>query len=298
MYKKNCPSDRLGPPQKRRAFSLNSTTKRDRVSILENTKTAKAERVPAGKYNPNKMKDILELKNYTVATKDKGIVLLEDINCRIKQNEIHCILGKNGSGKSTLAYSVMGMDRFTQRTGKILLNGEDISKEKTYERARRGLTLAFQEPGRFEGLSVKDFFRAGNKKATDKEIVDTLELVDLGREFADRNIDDNLSGGERKRIEIASVIIMRPKLIIMDEPDTSLDIIVYNEFYDLLRRIRNELICSILLITHREEAGLAADRATLLENGRCQKTGNFKEVMRDYCQRMGRKDKCMKICNQ
>ena len=244
------------------------------------------------------MTDILELKNYTVATKDKGIVLLEDINCQIRHNEIHCILGKNGSGKSTLAYSIMGMDRFVQKKGKILLNNKDITDKKTYERAQRGVTLAFQEPSRFEGLTVKDFFRAGNKKAADKEITETLELVDLPQEFADRNIDDNLSGGERKRIEIASVIIMRPKLIIMDEPDTSLDIIVYNEFYDLLRRIKKELGCSILLITHREEAGLAADRATLIEDGRCQKTGEFKEVMREYCQRMGRKEKCTKTCNQ
>ncbi|MFW5888445.1 MAG: ATP-binding cassette domain-containing protein [Patescibacteria group bacterium] len=242
------------------------------------------------------MANILELKNYTVATRDKNIVLLHDINCEIHKNEIHCILGKNGSGKSTLAYSIMGMDRFKQKKGKLHFNGQDITGKKTYERARAGITLAFQEPSRFEGLKVSDFFRAGNKKATDTEIKKTLEMVDLGEEFADRNIDENLSGGERKRIEIASVIIMKPKLIIMDEPDTSLDIIVYNELYDLLLRIKKELKCSILLITHREEAGLVADRATLIENGRCQKTGRFREVMQTYCQRMGRKEKCKRIC--
>lgn len=242
------------------------------------------------------MPNILELKNYTVATADKGIIILQDIDCEIKKNEIHCILGKNGSGKSTLVYSIMGMNRFARKKGEILFNGKDISDKKTHERAKAGVTLAFQEPSRFEGLTVREFFRAGNKDATDKEINETLELVDLPREFADRNIDDNLSGGERKRVEIASVIIMRPKLIIMDEPDTSLDIIVYNEFYDLLKRIKKELECSILLITHREEAGLAADRATLIENGRRQMTGDFKEVMRVYCDRMGRKKKCRKGC--
>lgn len=242
------------------------------------------------------MTNILELKNYTVATADQGIVILQNINCEIKKNEIHCILGKNGSGKSTLAYSIMGMDRFVQKEGSIYLDEEDITDKKTYERARAGVTLAFQEPSRFEGLTVRDFFQAGNKEATDKEINETLELVDLPQEFADRNIDENLSGGERKRIEIASVIIMKPKLIIMDEPDTSLDIIVYNEFYDLLKRIKQELECSILLITHREEAGLAADRATLIEDGQHQKTGEFKDVMRTYCDRMGRKEKCTKSC--
>lgn len=242
--------------------------------------------------------NILELKNLTATTAEGGAVLLDGINCQVKKNEIHCILGKNGSGKSTLAYSIMGLNRFKQTKGKIFFKDKDISKKKTYERAQMGLTLAFQEPGRMEGLSVKDFFRAGNKKANDKEIKKALNLVDLDEEFTDRHIDENLSGGERKRIEIASVIIMKPDLIIMDEPDTSLDIIVYNEFYDLLLRTKKELSCSILLITHREEAGLAADRATFLENGKCQKTGEFREVMRAYCQKMGRKDKCIKFCNQ
>jgi Fe-S cluster assembly ATP-binding protein len=242
------------------------------------------------------MSNILELKNYTVATRDKGIVLLQDINCEIRQDEIHCILGKNGSGKSTLAYSIMNMGKFKQKKGKLFFNGRDITDKKTHERAQAGITLTFQEPSQFEGLKVKDFFRAGNKKATDQEIKNTLRMVDLSEQFADRNVDDNLSGGERKRIEIASVIIMKPKLIIMDEPDASLDIIVYNEFYDLLLRIKKELKCSILLITHREEAGLVADRATLIENGQCQKTGQFREVMQAYCQRTGRKDKCKKGC--
>lgn len=244
------------------------------------------------------MDNILELKNFTVTTADKGIILLKDINCQIKKNEIHCILGKNGSGKSSLAYSIMGLDRFVQKKGKILFKDKDISKEKTYKRAQMGLTLAFQEPGRMEGLQVKDFFRAGNKKAKDKDIKKILAMVDLEEKFAERNIDDNLSGGERKRIEIASVIIMKPDLIIMDEPDASLDIIVYNEFYDLLLKTKEELNCSILLITHREEAGLVADRGTFLKEGKCKKTGTFREVMQTYCQTMGRKDKCKKFCKQ
>jgi Fe-S cluster assembly ATP-binding protein len=244
------------------------------------------------------MENILELKNYTVATREEDIVLLEDINCDIKKNEIHCILGKNGSGKSTLAYSIMGLGKFKQTQGRILFKNKDISQEETYRRARMGVTLAFQEPARMEGLKVKDFFRAGNKEAGDQEIKKVLTMVDLGEKFAERNIDDNLSGGERKRIEIASVVTMKPELIIMDEPDTSLDIIVYNEFYDLLLKTKKELGCSILLITHREEAGMVADRATLLENGKCQKSGDFREVMQTYCQRMGRKEKCNKFCKR
>ena len=126
----------------------------------------------------------------------------------------------------------------------------------------------------------------------EKQAKEALELVGLGKEFLARKIDQNLSGGERKRIELASVIIQEPKLMMLDEPDASLDIIVYNELYDLLLKIKNKLKCSILLITHREEAGLIADRATLIEEGEIIETGRFRKVMRKYCSRLGQQERC------
>lgn len=247
------------------------------------------------------MSNILEVKNLSIVSPENKAKLLNKVDFSVAPGEIHSLLGKNGSGKSTLAYALMGLKQYTYPQGSIFFEGKDISKEETYQRAQRGMTLAFQEPCRFEGLTVREFFQAGNNKAGEKEIKKNLDLVGLPADFADRKIDENLSGGERKRLEIASVLIMKPKLIIMDEPDASLDIIVYNEFYDLLLNIKKELNCSILLITHREEAGMVADRATLLEEGKTVETGDFRQVMRLYCSRMGRQTEChksKKCCQQ
>jgi len=243
------------------------------------------------------MKYILRLNDFSIDSSEYNIKLLKNINFSIGEKEIHCVLGKNGCGKSTLAYALMGLERYRQSGGRIFLMGKLINSKKTYERAKLGMTLAFQEPARFEGLTVRDFLLAGNPKLIDEELKKALKLVDLSDTFLDRSLDEKLSGGERKRIEIASVILMKPKLIIMDEPDASLDIIVYNEFYDLLLKIREDIGCSILLITHREEAGLVADKATLIDNGEVVKSGKFREVMGEYCNRMGRRAACMRTKN-
>ena len=237
---------------------------------------------------------MLKVSNFSISSKEGGKRLLEKVSFSVGQGEIHCILGKNGSGKSTLAYALMGLDRYDHASGKIIFKGKDISNKKVNERAQLGITLAFQEPARFEGLTVSDFLKAGKKNAKDNEMREVLELVGLDADFfIDRKLDEKLSGGERKRIELASVIIMKPKLMILDEPDASLDIIVYNELYDLLLKIREQVGCSILLITHREEAGLIADNATLIDQGKVVETGKFRHVMRAYCQREGKRDSCM-----
>lgn len=238
---------------------------------------------------------MLQVKNWTVLgdkEKSQQTVLLEKVFLEIGEKEIHCLLGKNGSGKTTLAYAVMGLSRGEKVSGKIFFQGEEITKLSADKRARRGITMAFQEPARFEGLTVESFLRAGNKIINQAEIKEVLKLAGLKEEILKRKLDDKLSGGERKRIELASVLAMQPRLIILDEPDASLDIIVYNELYDLILSFREKLGCSILLITHREEAGLIADRATLLDGGKVIATGNFRSVMKSYCAREGRKEKC------
>jgi Fe-S cluster assembly ATP-binding protein len=242
------------------------------------------------------MSKIIEFKNYQAAATEENTPILKGVDFSVETGSIHCILGKNGSGKSALAYSALGLPRYKTTGGKIIFNNKDLAKTTTYERARLGLALAFQEPARFEGLLVKDFLKAGAPKADLQKMKESLELVGLENNFLTRSLDNKLSGGERKRIEIASVIIMKPKLIIMDEPDASLDIIVYKEFYDLLNKIKQDLNCSILLITHREEAAAIASRATLIEAGRSIDTGEFSSIMRLYCHRMGRQEKCCAHC--
>lgn len=243
---------------------------------------------------------MLKVINLTVFSKIGKKKLLDKVSFELKKGEIHCLLGKNGSGKTTLARVIMGLGDWAKVEGKINFLGKEIGRKKTFERAQLGISMAFQEPARFEGLSVEDFLLASlrgkqkkNKYARDKILKEALNLVDLEESILTRKIDQSLSGGERKRIELASLIVMKPKLMILDEPDASLDIIVYNEFYDLLLKIRRELGVAILLITHREEAGLVADVATLIEKGKTIVSGRFRAVMRNYCQREGRQERCL-----
>lgn len=187
----------------------------------------------------------------------------------------------------------MGINLDLIESGEIIFLKKNITQKKIHERARMGLTLAFQEPARFEGLLVKDFLLAGNKNENSQKIKSALSILDLNKKILDRKIDNKLSGGERKRIELASVVLMEPKLMILDEPDASLDIIVYNELYNLLLRIKKQLKCSILLITHREEAGLIADKASLIDQGKIVANGKFRAVMLEYCRRSNVRKKCM-----
>ncbi len=236
---------------------------------------------------------MLEVKKINLKSQFNKEKILFDVNLNINKNEIHCLLGKNGSGKSSLAYSLMGINLDLIKSGKIIFCGKDITKKNISERAKLGITLAFQEPARFEGLLVRDFLKLSAKNKTSKKINKVLNLLGLEKEILKRKLDDKLSGGERKRIELASVALMEPKLMILDEPDASLDIIVYNELYDLLLKLKKEIGCSILLITHREEAGLIADKATLMEKGKIIIDGKFRLVMLEYCKRSKNREKCL-----
>jgi Fe-S cluster assembly ATP-binding protein len=236
---------------------------------------------------------MLKLKNLTVSAVESGERLLKNVDLEVEKEEIHCVLGRNGSGKTTLAYAILGLGGYKKDSGEIFFQGKRLDGLPIFERARRGITIAFQEPARFDGLVVEDFLKAGNANISHQELLDIVKIVGLEEEILKRKLDEKLSGGERKRIELASVMVVRPHLMILDEPDASLDIIVYNEFYDILLAIKEKLKCSILLITHREEAGLVADKATLLENGEVVENGSFRHVMRKYCDLTGRRDRCI-----
>jgi Fe-S cluster assembly ATP-binding protein len=235
---------------------------------------------------------MLKVEKLVVESKD-GKKILAEVDFEVGKNEIHCLLGKNGSGKTSLAQALMGINSGLVKAGKIFFLDEDITEKPIFDRAKMGLTLAFQEPVRLEGLSVGDFLELGKFKKTEPKFKRILELLGLDSKILNRNIDDQLSGGERKRIELASVALMNPKLMILDEPDASLDIVIYNELYDLLLKLKNEIKCSILLITHREEAGLISDKATLIERGKIICSGKFRKVMLEYCRRSKVKQRCL-----
>ena len=242
------------------------------------------------------MKKILEVKNLSVESKETKKKILENISFEVEKNSIYALIGPNGAGKSTLAYTLMGIPRFKVVTGKIIFKNKDITKFSIKERVKMGLALAFQEPSYFENIRVKDFLKIGNKEISEKEIKEILSLVGLEpKDFLNRKINRQLSSGERKRIEFASVIAMKPELMILDEPDSGLDIIIYKEFYNILENLKELTKSSIILITHREEIGAICDKAGLLYKGKIIEEGSFRKVMKKYCQIVNRKKVCKKF---
>ena len=223
---------------------------------------------------------MLEVKNLKLTV--NGHPLLRGINLVVKKGEIHTILGVNGAGKSSLAYCLMGSEGYRPQGGRIRFLGKDVTNLSITERARMGLTLAWQESARFEGLLAREYLSLGTgSKENRNRIVHALKLVALNpKEFLDRAVDKTLSGGERKRIELASVVAMRPKLAILDEPDSGIDMLSLDDILNVIKSMRKEG-STILLITHREEMASISDRASLMCDGLILKTGEPKEEM-DY----------------
>ncbi len=237
---------------------------------------------------------ILEVRDLTIPTIDQKCVIINKISFGVKEGSIHAIMGPNGSGKSTLAYTIMGLQNYKPSEGKIFFDGKDITNMDITERAKLGITLAWQEPARIDGLSVFKYISLGikDKKNIKEKVIEALIIVNLEPErYINRTIDESLSGGERKRVELAAAIAMRPRLIILDEPDSGLDFIVIEDFLNIFGKIK-ELDMTILLITHREDIGMVADYGTLIWRGDAILTDEFPKVMLKYCTKAGLKEFC------
>ncbi|MFX1392886.1 MAG: ATP-binding cassette domain-containing protein [Promethearchaeota archaeon] len=237
---------------------------------------------------------LLEVENLTIPTLDQKCVIINDISFGVKEGSIHAIIGPNGSGKSTLAYTIMGLSNYKPSQGKIYFDGRDITNISITERAKLGITLAWQEPARIEGLSVKKYISLGIKEKNNliEKVNKALEIVNLPPEkYINRYVDNSLSGGERKRIELAATVAMNPRLIILDEPDSGLDVIIVEDFMNIFHKIK-QLNMTILLITHREEIGMVADYGTLIWHGDALVTDTFPYVMLKYCKKAGLKEFC------
>ncbi|NVM45884.1 MAG: ATP-binding cassette domain-containing protein [Candidatus Lokiarchaeota archaeon] len=237
---------------------------------------------------------LLELSGVTIPTFDQKCVIVNDVSFGIKEGSIHAIVGPNGSGKSTLAYTIMGLGDYKALKGKIYFDGVDITNLNITERARLGITLTWQEPARIDGLSVYKYVSLGmkDKSKMKEKVFEVLKIVNLEPErYYNRIIDKSLSGGERKRVELAAAIAMNPRLIILDEPDSGLDFIVLEDFMNIFDNIK-KLNMTILLITHREDIGMVADYGTLLWRGNHIITDEFPKVMVRYCAKAGLKEFC------
>lgn len=188
-----------------------------------------------------------------------GNLILKGINLTVKTGELHIVMGPNGSGKSTLSNTILGSPKFKVESGSIKLDGGEISGLKPDERARLGLFLAFQEPVSISGVNVLSFLRTAYTKLnpSDKNIDDlkvkvskVISKLGLSEEFLKRSLNEGFSGGEKKRLEIAQLILFRPKIAILDEVDSGLDMDSLRILGDAINSLKKE--SGVLLVTHYE----------------------------------------------
>jgi len=229
----------------------------------------------------DEVKDNVLLQVEDVWVQRPGAEVLRGVNLTIHRGEVHAMLGLNGSGKTSLALTLMGVGGYEPEQGRIVLDGQDITALSVTERARLGLTLAWQEPARFEGLPAADYLALGMKEPSRQRIEEALTAVALSPlAYMSRVVNSALSGGERKRIELAAVYAMQPRLAILDEPDSGVDVLCIGDIMALIRRMASEGM-SVLVITHRDEMAEVADTASLMCGGAIVKIGTSIE-MRDY----------------
>ena len=223
---------------------------------------------------------MLELKNicYSVETPDGVKDILKNVSLNIDDRFV-VITGPNGSGKSTLAKIIAGI--ITPTSGQILLDGKDITEMNITERAKEGVSFAFQQPVRFKGLKVKDLLGIAAGEGVDvTKDCKYLSAVGLcAKDYLNREINDTLSGGEMKRIEIAMAAARGGKLSLFDEPEAGIDLWSFQSLIKVFENMHSTIKGNILIISHQERILNFADRIVLLSEGEIKKIGNQEEIM-------------------
>lgn len=226
---------------------------------------------------------MLELKNISFKVKaldsDEEITILDNISFTIDFGKILVITGPNGGGKSTLAKIIMGIEKPT--SGKILFNEVDITNLSITERAKMGIGYAFQQPPRFKGVTVEKLLQlAAGKNLSEQVCCDYLSKVGLcSREYLKRDVDNSLSGGEVKRIEIASLMARDCQLSIYDEPEAGIDLWSFSMLVDTFTNFKKKDDQSVIIISHQERIINLADELIIISDGKIENIGTKNEVL-------------------
>ena len=219
---------------------------------------------------------MLELNNICF-TRD-GRKILDDVSLKLDDDKFIVITGPNGSGKSTLAKIIMGIVK--PDSGEILFNGKDITNWSIDKRAKNGISFAFQQPVKFKGITVYDLIKLSSGKEINKaEACNVLAKVGLcAKEYVDREINNSLSGGELKRIEIATVAVRNSNLTIFDEPEAGIDLWSFNNLIKVFEDLRKTTNGTTLIISHQERILNIADELILMNSGKIENVGTKEEL--------------------
>ncbi|MBR2832347.1 MAG: ATP-binding cassette domain-containing protein [Oscillospiraceae bacterium] len=223
---------------------------------------------------------MLELKNisYMAENDDSSKEILRNIDLTVSERFV-AITGPNGSGKSTLAKIIAGILKPTE--GQILLDGEDITDLDITERARRGISFAFQQPVKFKGITVYDLLKlASGRNLSVNEACEYLSRVGMcARDYVDREVNASMSGGELKRIEIATLLARSTKLSIFDEPEAGIDLWSFSNLIAVFERMYDQMGGTILIISHQERILKIADRIIVISDGRITREGSGSDML-------------------
>ena len=224
---------------------------------------------------------MLKVENLSFSVNENGTEqnILSDVSFDVKKGEMLVITGPNGGGKSTLAKVLMGIEKAA--SGRILLDGEDITNYEIDERAKAGVGFAFQQPPRFKGMTVDKLISlAAGEPKSEAECCELLSRVGLcAQEYVKRQVDNTLSGGEMKRLEIATVLAKPHKLCIFDEPEAGIDLWSFSMLIQQFEEIKKDENQSLILISHQERIMQMADRVMVIEDGKVAAIGKREELL-------------------
>ena len=220
----------------------------------------------------------IENLNYTAAGEAGEKEIIRDLNLELEDKSFSVITGPNGGGKTTLAKLIMGIERPT--SGRILWNDTDITELSVTERAKLGISYGFQQPPRFKGMTVYDLLKtASGREMTRVECCDFLTRVGLcARDYVDRDMDVSLSGGEAKRIEIATILARKSELMIFDEPEAGIDLGSFSKLTETFGAIREGRESTLIVISHQERLISLADQIILIDGGTVAAKGTTEEI--------------------
>lgn len=241
---------------------------------------------------------MLELRNLSV-TLDNGkepVEVLTDISLTLEKNRIYVMTGPNGGGKSSIAKAIMGI--YPASRGQILLDGQEITALDIHQRARLGIGYAFQQPPRFKGIPVRDFLHLAG--GSDRRVNPCNLLVDVGlcaQDYLDRELDASFSGGELKRVEIASILARRLKVAVFDEPEAGIDLWSFQRLTETFRDLHARQDTTLVIISHQERILRLADQVILVSGGRIAGITSHEQVLGEI-RRIDSDCQCRQGCNR